>query len=240
MGNYREGSEIPECADCERKGIFLTTYRCEGIDVDHNRETQCTDRVCPDCLYQVVIDHKDEETRDVKNFCEFHFKRELMNFTLKILKEVHYHDSYFYPDGSELSFTGADVEDLIERAIQKKVKKRKEQNEREKQEKLERAHNLEDAGRYEDAAKLYEELEMWKHAGKARRRLKESVTKHIHIDANDLFKQIKTEGLSVPYKCPNCSGTLKIDGRKRFDECPYCGTDIDFKTLSDLVDTLLN
>jgi len=234
-----EVSGIPECADCDRKGIFLTLYRCQGIDVDHNREVKCADSVCSGCLYQVVVKTEDEQAPNVKNLCGFHFKRELMSFSLKMLKEVKYHNSCVHEDGSKVTFRGADVEELLQWAINRKIKKRKEEKERERKKKLEMARNLEDAGSYEDAALLFEELEMWKDAGKARRRMKESVTKHIHIDANDLFKQIKSEGLAVPYKCPNWSGTMKIDGRKRFDECPYCGTDIDFKTLSDLVETLL-
>ena len=116
----------------------------------------------------------------------------------------------------------------------------------EKQKIIDKAKNFEIAERFEDAIKIYEDLEMWKDAGRVRRikreiemEKKEIITKHIHLNANELFDQIKIEGLSVPYKCPNCSGVLKITGHK-IETCPYCNSNLDLDTLSSLVKTMLS
>lgn len=105
--------------------------------------------------------------------------------------------------------------------------------------KLTMAQNYEKAERLEDAAKLYEELELWEEAGRCRRKMKGSTIKHVHVDANDLFDQIKTKGIAIPYRCPNCSGTLNIDqGNVGIKMCPYCGTSINFETLQKTLDRL--
>jgi len=106
---------------------------------------------------------------------------------------------------------------------------------------LEQAQNFETALKLDEAIVIYDKYELWEDAGRCRKKQKETVTthKHIHVDANDLFDQIRTQGLAVPYKCPNCSGTLKIDGKKKLTECPFCGTELDIETLNDFVKALL-
>ncbi len=105
---------------------------------------------------------------------------------------------------------------------------------------LERARNLESAYRLEEAARTYEGLGFWEDAGRCRRKMREEVSREIHVDANDLFDRIQKEGTSVPYICPNCKGTVDIDGRKRkMTKCPYCGTTLDFEMLQKVVDGLL-
>jgi hypothetical protein len=102
-----------------------------------------------------------------------------------------------------------------------------------------KAQNFEKAERWEDAAKIYEQLDLWEEAGRCRRRAKGSTIKHVHVNANDLFKQIRTEGLAVNYKCNSCGGHLDIDGSKRLKYCTSCGSPIDTETLSKLVNSLL-
>lgn len=67
----------------------------------------------------------------------------------------------------------------------------------------------------------------------------EQRTKVVHVNANSLFDQIRNQGLAIPYKCPNCSGTLKVDGMSKMEECPNCGSPLDMGTLGELVRTLL-
>ncbi len=62
--------------------------------------------------------------------------------------------------------------------------------------------------------------------------------RHISVDMNQLYDQIMRGGMAVPYRCPSCGGTLKLDGGKRFERCPYCESDVDVKILSDLIDAL--
>ena len=81
----------------------------------------------------------------------------------------------------------------------------------------------------------YEELEMWEEAEMVKKKMNEDVTGAVHIDADDLFHQIKKKGSIIPYKCPYCLGRIRIDGSERIDECPYCGTGLDLKSLSSLV-----
>jgi hypothetical protein len=63
--------------------------------------------------------------------------------------------------------------------------------------------------------------------------------RHISVDLNQLLSQIRREGLVIPYKCPNCGGTLKITGKKNVQTCRYCDSDLDMGTLSDFIRSLL-
>ena len=60
----------------------------------------------------------------------------------------------------------------------------------------------------------------------------------VTVDINRLYDTIKTHGLAVPYRCPSCGGTLKLVGDRRFEKCPYCGSDVDVRILMDLVSAL--
>lgn len=186
----------------------------------------------------MIFKNENGEIDSQDDYCEFHFRNELSEWTITELKEVQYHGSLKETE-QIVELRGRKVDEIIQKLINEKVKERKIKKKKEKEEKIRMAKKLNIAGRYEESALLYEELEMWEEAGKVRKKEKVSVTKIIHINANDLFNQIKREGLAIPYKCPNCSGTLKIDGVRIIEKCPYCGTDIDMKTLSSLVDTLL-
>ena len=104
--------------------------------------------------------------------------------------------------------------------------------------KLERARDLEIARRFEESALQYEELEMVEEAEMARKKMNGDVAGSVHIDTDDLFEQIERKGSIIPYKCPYCLGRIRIDGSERIDECPYCGTGLDQKSLSSLVETL--
>ncbi|MCU0799060.1 MAG: hypothetical protein MUC62_05255 [Candidatus Thermoplasmatota archaeon] len=134
---------------------------------------------------------------------------------------------------------GENLEKILDNAIDDVRLLTAKKMEDELKKKTEQANNLFKAARYEDAALLFEQVGMWEEAGRARRKAKETVSKHIHVNANDLFSQIKREGLAIPYKCPNCAGVLKVTGDRQFTICPYCGSDIDLKTLSNLIDGLL-
>ncbi|MGA1873857.1 MAG: hypothetical protein ACMUHY_09320 [Thermoplasmatota archaeon] len=95
-----------------------------------------------------------------------------------------------------------------------------------------RARNLEAAYRLEEAAFLYDRLDMYEDAGRCRRKLKEEVSRHIHVNANQLFDALQKRGTAIPYLCPQCHGMVDIDGvDKRYTKCPYCGAAVDFETL---------
>jgi hypothetical protein len=104
---------------------------------------------------------------------------------------------------------------------------------------LQKALNYEKAERWEDAAVIYEKLGLWEEAGRCRRRARGKTVKHVHVNANELFDQIRTEGLAVDYRCPKCGGHLDIDGSSRSKYCKFCGSPIDTETLSKLVEGLL-
>ena len=61
------------------------------------------------------------------------------------------------------------------------------------------------------------------------------MSRHIHVQANELFDQIRKEGLVIPYRCPSCKGTLKITGDRSQETSPYCDSDLDMDTLTGLV-----
>jgi len=103
-----------------------------------------------------------------------------------------------------------------------------------------RARNLEASYRLEEAAFLYDRLDMFEDAGRCRRKLKEEVSRHIHVNANQLFDTLQQRGTAIPYLCPQCHGMVDIDGvNKRYTQCPYCGAAVDFETLRRAAGNLL-
>jgi rubrerythrin len=111
---------------------------------------------------------------------------------------------------------------------------------RQRQAMLIRARNLESAFRLDEAAYMYERLDMYEDAGRCRRKKREEVSRHIHVDANEMFDQLQKKGTALPYLCPRCHGMVDIDGDKhRHEKCPYCGAMIDFQTLKRAAGNLL-
>ncbi len=94
------------------------------------------------------------------------------------------------------------------------------------QQKLEHARKLIDADQIEGAAMIYQELGMWKEAGDLRRRARQQVVTQVHVDVNDLVKQLRTMGVSASYTCPVCRSPSLITGSTPpavLAECQYCG-----------------
>jgi hypothetical protein len=105
---------------------------------------------------------------------------------------------------------------------------------------LMRARNLEASYRLDEAAYMYERLDMYEDAGRCRRMKKEDVSKHVHVNVNDLFEKLQKQGTALPYLCPRCHGMVDIDGgSNRHTRCPYCGASIDFDTLRKAAGDLL-
>jgi rubrerythrin len=100
---------------------------------------------------------------------------------------------------------------------------------------LNNAKNAEVAGRYNDAARIYEAYGLHWDAGVARRMDKVSYVEHsgkvmnIEVNLNQLLDQIRSRGLVIPYKCPQCGGSIQITGNTAYQslvQCPYCSTQL--------------
>lgn len=140
-------------------------------------------------------------------------------------------------------------QDMMTREAQEAQRRQQHQMEmenRKRMQDIQMARNFEKAERFSDAAKLYEKCGLWEDAGRVRRKERdqkrkdrEVVTRQIHVQANELFSQIQKNGLAISYTCPNCKGTLEITGTKRHEICPYCHSNVDMNTLSDLVRSML-
>jgi rubrerythrin len=100
------------------------------------------------------------------------------------------------------------------------------------------ARKAEKAGRYEDAARIYEELNFLDKARSMRELNRTGTMKQVNL--NTLIDQLRSGGLVVPYKCPNCGGTIKID--KDYNQgmklCAYCGSPIDTTLIASLLGNL--
>ena len=95
------------------------------------------------------------------------------------------------------------------------------------------------AGRFEDAARSYEDLTMYEEAGRIRKMAMQerNTSRNVSVNMNQLIDQVRQGGLALPYKCPNCGGSLKID--KDFAPgikvCAYCGTPLDTTVIASLM-----
>lgn len=111
---------------------------------------------------------------------------------------------------------------------------------RQRQAMMIRARHLESAYRLDEAAFMYERMDMFEDAGRCRRKKKEEVSRHIHVNANQLFDKLQQKGTALPYLCPRCHGMVEIDGvDHKYTTCPYCGATVDFETLRKAAGNLL-
>ncbi len=95
------------------------------------------------------------------------------------------------------------------------------------------------AGRNEDAARAFEELTLFEEAGRVRKMAlqEKNTSRNVSVNMNQLLDQVRQGGLALPYKCPSCGGSIKID--KDFDPdikvCGYCGTPLDTTVISTML-----
>ena len=115
------------------------------------------------------------------------------------------------------------------------------------------AKHCEKVGRYEDAARAYEEIailyEQMKLYDKARqirekaRQILGKEKKVVVVDLNKLIQQVKDGGIVMVYRCPHCSGKLKIGKDTSVESlkvCEYCGSTIKAMDLADFLRTALS
>ncbi len=231
---------MSECSICGKSGFFLQTTQCKFATTIKNQDVQCEKELCEGCRYIIQWYSPSGSKRTEASICPNHIYKYLLEMELDELEELQEHGQIVQESGSTiLVVRGENLDKILDNVIDDVKINNKKKMEEEVRKRTEQANNLFKAARYEDAALLFEQVGMWEEAGRARRKAKETVSKYIHVNANDLFSQIKREGLAIPYKCPNCAGVLKVTGDKQFTICPYCGSDIDLKTLSDLLDIML-
>ncbi len=102
---------------------------------------------------------------------------------------------------------------------------------------IQQARNYETARNFENAALIYEQLYMWKEAGRVRR-LAEGNIRTTGI--NYFIQQLREQGLTITYNCPNCRGAINIHGNTReasLRYCNSCGSPLDNH---DIIDFLKN
>jgi DNA-directed RNA polymerase subunit RPC12/RpoP len=108
------------------------------------------------------------------------------------------------------------------------------------------ARNLEHAGRYQDAASVFENnLVDYESARKMREKDKrvEIRQTNVSVDLTAILKQFQNGGIVAVYRCPHCSGKLKISKdttMKTLKTCEYCGSEIEAMELADFLKTALS
>jgi len=61
-----------------------------------------------------------------------------------------------------------------------------------------------------------------------------------HFKANMVYLRMRKGGISVPYICHRCHGSIDLDAEKQMLlHCPHCGTPIDFTVVDGLVDRMV-
>lgn len=107
------------------------------------------------------------------------------------------------------------------------------------------AQNLIKVRNFEGAAKIYEKFGMLEEAGKVRGRDREIRIRktEVVVDLNKLLQQVRDGGIVAAYRCPHCSGKLKISKDTTAESlkvCPYCGSEIEVMELADFLRTALS
>jgi hypothetical protein len=90
------------------------------------------------------------------------------------------------------------------------------------------AKNAELAGRYEDSARCWEALNCYERAGAIRKMdwKRRTTVRKVDMDVCRILEQVRAGDFVIPYKCPNCGGSIKVNGStspERLTRCEYCG-----------------
>lgn len=166
-------------------------------------------------------------------FCLKHLNNFLAKLSFKQIDELNYHAS-IEVGHKTIEFEGEDIKGHIKYIYQQNKKYEENIDKKIFRKNYQLAKNYEKAGRLIDAATIYEKIDCWEDAGRMREKQNvkdRKVTKHIHVNINEIFDKIKKEGFAVPYKCPSCGEVLKISGKLKNEKCPFCNTPLDIDTL---------
>ncbi|WP_446787306.1 hypothetical protein [Macellibacteroides fermentans] len=104
------------------------------------------------------------------------------------------------------------------------------------------ARLAESVERIDDAAMYYEKAGFLEKAKQLRIKNRNQVVHHITIDVNKLLNFLKESNFTIPYKCPSCHGTIKINGQRdaiKFFTCEYCGTSLQAIDVQNLINDMM-
>lgn len=96
--------------------------------------------------------------------------------------------------------------------------------------------------RIDDAAMFYEKAGFLEKAKQLRIKNKNQVVHHITIDVNKLLDFLRQSNFTIPYKCPSCQATIKINSQRdanRFFLCEYCGTSLQAVDVQNLISGMM-
>jgi len=218
-GQSQFGLGLMECQDCHKK-VCSDCYHYEnGVGL------------CQDCRPKVIDKYRKEIMVNSGNICpacgsEGHL--EIISFHL-----FRKHDSRY--DSLEQVYSGPiDYKYLLKCTSCSFIQDAKNMS------LLSIAQKAEKAGRYEDAAQVYEQLNLLDKARKLRELNRTGTIKNVNLDLNALIEQLRQGALVMPYKCPNCGGSIRIDKdyNKGMKSCAYCGSPINTEIVASFLRNL--
>ncbi len=104
------------------------------------------------------------------------------------------------------------------------------------------ARLAESVERIEDAANHYEKAGLLEKSKQLRIKNKNQVVHHITIDVNKMLDFLKESNFTIPYKCPSCHGTVKLNGQRdanSFFICEYCGTSLQTVDVQNMISAMM-
>jgi hypothetical protein len=107
------------------------------------------------------------------------------------------------------------------------------------------AKHFETLREFDNAAEIYKSLGMYEEAGRIRAKRNELIVKKtdISINLNALLQQVKDGGIVAIYRCPYCSGKLKVGSKTTLNSlrtCEHCGSEIEAVDLADFLKSALS
>ena len=104
------------------------------------------------------------------------------------------------------------------------------------------ARLAESVERIDDAANHYEKAGLLEKSRQLRLKNKNQVVHHITIDVNKMLEFLKDSNFTIPYKCPSCNGTIKLNGQRdasSFFVCEYCGTSLQAIDVQNMIGAMM-
>lgn len=107
---------------------------------------------------------------------------------------------------------------------------------------FENGRAAESSRNYEDAARYYDRAGLAERAAKARNLDRTRYVKQVTVDVNKLISLLQSNNYAIPYKCPSCGASVRLDGHRdavQFARCEYCNGDLYLADIEKMITSMM-
>lgn len=105
-----------------------------------------------------------------------------------------------------------------------------------------RGMDAEASGRFEEAGMFYDKAGETNWASNVRKEAKTSYVKQAVVNINELLTFLRSTNYTIPYKCPACSATIRLNkdrSEEKFLKCEYCGSGLQAIDIQNIINQFI-